>query len=164
MSKQNKWRIIKAAIILALVAVDIVVKVIVEKSLDENQSIKAIPGVINFTYVKNTGAAFSMFSNATIWLIIFSIILIGIIEFLDFKVKNANGWYHAGYCLVMAGAIGNLYDRIFKGFVRDFVELAFMKFGIFNVADIMLTVGVICYFVFIIFYSGKEPQQEVKHE
>lgn len=164
MSKQSRWKVIKAAIILALVAVDIIVKVIVEKSLAENQSLKVIPGVINFTYVKNTGAAFSMFSNATIWLIVFSIILIAVIVFFEFKVKNGNGWYDAGFCLVMAGAIGNLYDRIFKGAVRDFIELAFMKFGIFNVADIMLTVGVICYFVFIIFYSEKKPRKEAFDE
>ncbi len=163
MSKQNKWRIIKAAIILALVVVDIVIKVVIEKRFVEGESISVIKGFINFTYVKNTGAAFSLFSNATIWLAIFSAILIAIIVFADFKIKGQNGWYDAGFCLIVAGAVGNLYDRIFRGFVRDFIEFDFMNFGIFNVADIMLTVGVICYAVFVIFFMGKAPK-EVKHE
>lgn len=164
MSKQNKWRIVKAGIILALVAVDIIIKAVVEKALYEGQSFPFIKGFINFTYVKNTGAAFSLFSNATIWLTIFSIILITIIIFADFSVKHQNGWYHAGFMLILAGAIGNLYDRIFYGFVRDFIEFDFMEFGIFNVADMMLTAGVICYSIFIIFFMGRKDKKNKEKE
>ena len=162
MSKQNKWRLIKASIIILLLATDLIVKTVIERTFYEGESIIFIKGFINFTYVKNTGAAFSLFSNATIWLIVFSIILIGFIIFTDFVVKNQNAWYDAAFCLTLAGALGNLFDRLVFGYVRDFIEFDFMEFGIFNVADMMLTFGVICYAVFIIFYFGRDEKNNDK--
>jgi len=162
MSKRNKWRIIKASIIILLLATDLIVKTVIERTFYEGESVILIKGFINFTYVKNTGAAFSLFSNATTWLIVFSIILIGFIIFTDFALKKQNALYNAGFCLTLAGALGNLFDRIVFRYVRDFIELDFMEFGIFNFADIMLTFGVICYAIFIIFFLGKDENKKEK--
>ena len=117
-----------------------------------------INGILSFVSSHNTGAAWSIFSNSTTFLIIISIVfIIGILIF-NYFYKNKTYFYAISLGLVLSGAICNLLDRIKYGYVRDFIKLEFMNFPIFNIADCAITVGVILLCVYFLFFSGKKEQ------
>ena len=90
-----------------------------------------------FNYVINTGAAFSLFQNYTNLLIVISILVIVLILF--FYRKYPEYWLSLSF--ILGGALGNLIDRVYFGYVRDFIDLKFWP--IFNVADSFNVIGVI---------------------
>lgn len=153
------WLLVKASIIIALVAADLITKSYFARTFAEGESVSIIARVLSFTYTRNTGAAFSLFSQHTWWLTIISLLFVVGFFVYDFFAFSKNGWYTASFVLIMAGAVGNLYDRAVFGFVRDFIKFDFISFPIFNLADTFLTVGMICYFVFVLFFY---KQQTVK--
>lgn len=99
-----------------------------------------IPGVLNFTYAENTGMAFSMLSGHSWLLGVFSAAAIAL-----------GWWILKGYrlgpvsriaaMLMLGGAVGNMIDRLFRGYVVDMFEALFVEFAVFNVADAALTIG-----------------------
>ena len=101
---------------------------------------------LNFTLAFNYGAAFSFLSDAGGWqrwfFVIFSIIVVFFISYILIKDKESE---YISYSLVLGGALGNLYDRIFLGYVIDFIEFHYNDFywPIFNIADIAISMGVI---------------------
>jgi signal peptidase II len=107
---------------------------------------EAINTYLNFTLAFNYGAAFSFLSDAGGWqrwfFVIFSIIVIFFISYILIKDKESE---YISYSLVLGGALGNLYDRIFLGYVIDFIEFHYNDFywPIFNIADIAISIGVI---------------------
>lgn len=146
--------IIKISLIALMILIDILSKVYFENYFTSgNDSITLIDGMLGLTYIKNTGAAFGILGGNTILLLVFTILFLLVFVFVDFHYKSSNGWYIAGFSLMVGGAIGNMIDRLFLGYVRDFIELRFIDFPIFNFADIFLTVGVICYMVYLLFYE-----------
>ena len=107
---------------------------------------EAINTYLNFTLAFNYGAAFSFLSDAGGWqrwfFVIFSIIVVFFISYILIKDKESE---YISYSLVLGGALGNLYDRIFLGYVIDFIEFHYNDFywPIFNIADIAISIGVI---------------------
>lgn len=102
-----------------------------------------IPGVVALRYAENTGAAFSALSGAT-WLVSgLSVALILAVTALLAADDKMSRWARLGLWLVVAGGLGNLYDRLAYGYVVDFIELLFMNFAIFNVADICVCCGAV---------------------
>ena len=100
-----------------------------------------VPGILNALYVKNTGIAFSMFSGSGIGLIVFTLMLIaGLLVWLLARPQEPKllRW---GLWLIVGGGLGNLYDRIVYGYVIDFLEFAFVRFAVFNVADACICAG-----------------------
>ncbi|MBR2392637.1 MAG: signal peptidase II [Elusimicrobiaceae bacterium] len=109
-------------------------------------------------YVENTGAAFGMMQNGNLWLIF---IMIGIVVYLLKSWKELCSYgkiVEWGCIFILAGALGNLYDRITLGFVVDFLD--FRVWPVFNVADSFITIGA-CLFVISLFI-GKKGQGEEK--
>ena len=159
-----KRRILECVIMLAvagaLIALDLVTKVLAATNLNMH-SITLIPNLIDFIYTENTGAAFGMLSNNTWFLIGFTAVFI--VAFVLFDIFNhSNNWfYRIGYVLVLAGAIGNLVDRIMFGFVRDFIAISFFPF-IFNVADIFVTIGTVLLMIYVVFYMFNADTKEKK--
>lgn len=129
------------------------------KELATQKEQSLIPNIISIFYTENTGAGFSIFSNSTLFLTIFTtIIFVGLLVFnVLFRPKSKV--YAIGMGLLLAGAFGNLFDRIIFGYVRDFLRLEFMDFPIFNFADVCLTVGVILICVWLIFLNGKKKEK-----
>ena len=116
-----------------------------------------IPGIVDFRYVENRGAAFSMLSGK-VWLltVVTALIIIGLIFYL---VKFGSGeLLITRICMaaIIGGALGNLYDRIMYGFVVDFINPTFMKFAVFNVADIFVTCGTILLVFAMLFFKPKK--------
>lgn len=125
-----------------------------------NQVIHAIPGLINFVYVKNTGAAFSILSESTGILGIISILFcLGVLAYWYLK-KPEHILMKTSLTLLFAGALGNAIDRIFRGYVVDFIETAFIDFPVFNVADIAITCGAVIMAIYIIFFDKDEKDGE----
>ena len=115
-----------------------------------------IPDVLGITYVQNTGAAFSSFPNATMVLAGISLLvsLLLILAILLRWVRHPFGRFTL--MLLLAGAVGNLIDRALLGYVTDMFETLFMRFAVFNVADICVVVGGIAFCVYYLFFHGKE--------
>ena len=135
--KKAKPYIIVFVIIVALICIDQIVKMIVPK--DETV---LIPGLLKLTFSKNTGGAFSIGSNNLAQIIIINVIILTFaIRFLITKIDKADKITKLTLCLIIAGGISNLLDRIFRGYVIDYINIEdFFKFPIFNIADIFIVV------------------------
>lgn len=100
-----------------------------------------IPGVVDILTVKNSGIAFSMLSGRARLLALFTAVLIaGLIAWLATH-PDAPALFRAGLWLIAGGGLGNLYDRLTAGSVLDFIRLRFVRFAVFNVADICICLG-----------------------
>ena len=100
-----------------------------------------IPGLLNLRPVENRGVAFSMLSGKGLGLVLFTAALIaGLVAWLVAH-PDAPTLLRTGLWLIAGGGLGNLYDRLAMGSVSDFLELAFMRFAVFNVADVCICVG-----------------------
>lgn len=154
-----KSLVVKLSIIVLVIAVDLVTK-----SVFDYKNITIIEGVLSFEWQHNTGAAWSILSEHT-WLLILisSLFVIGFSVF-DVYYKNTSIFYSISFALCLAGSVGNLIDRVFLGYVRDFIFLDVIKFTTyptFNVADMCLVVGVILFSIHILFSkTGKDNKEK----
>ena len=128
--------------ILLLIALDQVVKWYVVKEIPLGGMRRFIPKVVSLTYLKNSGAAFSMLENQQWFFVIITLIAMGAAFVYLYRHIKGSIWLLLGLTLIISGGIGNFIDRVRQGFVVDMFHLDFMNFAIFNVADIYLTVGV----------------------
>ena len=94
-------------------------------------------------YIKNYGAAFNILSGSRIFLSLISIIFSIILIYLIFRKNNLSSIALYSYSFILGGTIGNGIDRIFKGFVIDFINLNIINFPVFNIADISINIGFI---------------------
>ena len=128
--------------ILLLIALDQAVKWYVVKAIPLGGMRTIIPKVVSLTYLKNSGAAFSMLENQQWFFAIITLIAMGAAFVYLYRHIKGSIWLLLGLTLIISGGIGNFIDRVRQGFVVDMFHLDFMNFAIFNVADIYLTVGV----------------------
>lgn len=162
---KQKWisLIYKCLVAGGIILVDLLTKSFFQSYFvdGDRNPIVVIDKVLSFVYVRNTGAAFGMFEDNAILLAIFSIVFLVVFLIFDFVCGSKNIWYLLGFGFVLGGAIGNMVDRIAFGFVRDFIYLDFMGwFPVFNIADIFLTVGMICFVIYIVFFMFKEDKKK----
>lgn len=154
---------IKFSAIALMIVIDILTKIYFENYFaNGGEDIVLIKNFLGITFTINSGAAFGIFGENTTMLIIFTVLFLIIFMFIDFYYKSSNGWYIAGFSLIVGGAMGNFIDRIAIGGVRDFIEFKFMEFPIFNFADMFLTAGVICYLIYLFFYELKTLKSKSK--
>ena len=139
----------------ALVAVDQVVKYLVRAGIPLHTAVDFLPG-LDLTYVQNTGAAFSLLEEHTWILTIVSLVVSVLLVVLLVKKVFPRPFAMAALSMVLAGAVGNLIDRALLGYVTDMFETLFMRFAVFNVADICVVVGGIAFCVYYLFFHGKE--------
>ena len=99
--------------------------------------------LFSFDYVKNYGAAFNLFNGSRIFLSLLSIIVTIFIIYYLLNNHNPTKINLLGYSFILGGTIGNGFDRITKGYVVDFINLNFINFPVFNVADISINIGVV---------------------
>lgn len=140
-------------ITLIFLIIDIVSKIIVSNCLSFGESISLIDNFLRITYVKNTGAAFSMFSSQTYVVLILSMVIIGMIFWYVYKNRPNTLSLKIAYSMILGGAIGNFVDRIIYGYVRDFIDFKIFGYDapIFNLADTFIVLGVI----YLIFYTWR---------
>ncbi len=117
-----------------------------------------IDGVLEFSYLENTGAAFSSFLGKQTFLIILTSIVIIIVFWKYFTLPAESRFVWMRFCmlLILGGAMGNLIDRLSRRYVVDFIYFVPINFPKFNVADIYITVGVAILAVLLFFYYSDE--------
>lgn len=137
------FQAVSVAVIVILIVIDQLTKYAAVVTVKGKDPIEFLFGLFQFTYVENTGAAFSSFSNSTTLLTVATvIILIGcLILLLTKKIKSK--FMNVCLVLVIAGGVGNVIDRIANGYVVDFINPLFVDFAVFNFADCCITVGAI---------------------
>lgn len=152
-------------IILMLLGVflDQISKYLVVLYMDLHQSVQIIPGVFNFTYIQNEGAAFGSMANSRwVFMILSSIMIVGILVFMFWK-KPKSKLLLSALTLIVAGGIGNMIDRIRLGYVIDFLDFcAFPKLWMwtFNVADAFVVVGAGIMILWMILDSIRDRKAE----
>lgn len=148
--------IISMAAVAVLTAADQLIKLAVERGLQPIGSKSFIDGFIGWRYVRNTGAAFGSFSNSTVLLSVFTaIVLIALIVYV-FSGKIKSKFCLVTVTMIIAGGAGNLIDRIFRGYVVDFIEVQFTDFAVFNFADILVTCGAFMLIGYLIYDTVKD--------
>lgn len=159
MKKSTSYIIISAIVVLGII-LDLVSKSLFAKYFSSHiEAIVVIPNFFEFVFVKNTGAAYGMFGGNTIILSIVSILFIVAFVIFDIYNHSNNWWYILGIGFIISGAIGNLVDRLFLGYVRDFISLRLFSF-VFNLADLFITVGVICFAIYLIISTAKDKKEK----
>ena len=149
----------------ALVALDQLVKYLVMTNIPLGAHVPFIPYVLELTYVTNTGAAFSIFSEHTWALAIVSLVMSVVLALALFKGLFRHPLGRLTLTLLLAGAVGNFIDRAFRGFVVDMFNVLFMRFAVFNVADICVVVGGIAAGLYYLFLMDKlESKGEESHD
>lgn len=128
-------------LLLPLIAIDRAAKQLVMALYAPRGVKNVIPGVLSWAYTENRGAAFSMLSGRGIFLIALSAVLVAALTIYLLRRPEAKGGLRYGFWMIIAGGIGNLYDRIAYGFVVDFIRLDFVNFAIFNPADVFICLG-----------------------
>lgn len=138
-------------LIIAAIAVglDQVVKWWVTENIGFGETIMANP-ILSLTHIRNEGAAWSILEGKMWFFYIVTAITSVVVVYFLYKNQEESKWLLVGLGLILGGAIGNFIDRLRLGFVVDMFQVEFFNFPIFNVADIALTIGVICVFIYII--------------
>ena len=108
------------------------------------QTLPLLPGIFHFTYVTNTGAAFSLLSGKVEWLRWLSLGVSLVLIALALFGPTLNLWDQLGYGLILGGAMGNGIDRFVLGYVVDFLDFRLINFAVFNVADSFISIGIVC--------------------
>ena len=130
--------------IFILVVADQIIKLVVSTNI-KNSSITIIKGFLRFWYCENQGVAFSFGNGHVPVFIVINLLMIGGLIF--YYEKNKNKFYlydKMFFIMVIAGGISNLIDRVFRGYVIDFIDVSeLFNFAVFNVADIFIVCGII---------------------
>lgn len=132
-------------VIIPLIIIDQLIKL---WAMTITDPISVIGNFLQFNYVKNFGVAWSMFNNQMLLIILFSLAAVGYLYYLLVSFRN-EVVIHFGLMMVVAGALGNMIDRIFRGFVVDYVDTVIFgyDFPVFNLADTLLVCGAILIFI-----------------
>lgn len=143
-------------ITLAIVAADQSLKAYIAGNFQVGQIQVVVPGILSFNYLQNNGAAWNILPGAMWLFYLISVIAIGVCLYFLFNKHYRNFCFDLGLAFVLGGIIGNFIDRLHLKYVIDMLQLDFIHFNIFNLADAAITVGVILIFAYLILSDEKE--------
>ena len=153
----NKFNLTLFFLFLTLVILDQVTKTLVINFFNLYDSVVLLP-IMNLTFVVNYGFAFGLLNNPSLNQILVSLVILAIIiYFLYLLIKTQDKIFQLTLTLILAGALGNFIDRIFRGFVIDFIDIYIGKYHwpAFNIADSCITVGFVVLMINILFLNKK---------
>lgn len=141
--KLNNKNIWSPLLIIVIIALDQITKYAAKSQLYPDKSADFIKGIAEFRYAENTGAAFSMLGGAggRWFLVALSTAAIAALAYYMFVRAQKNLWLYWSLAVLLAGAAGNLIDRVLLGYVIDFINPTFIDFAVFNIADCAVTLG-----------------------
>lgn len=154
-----------AVLVALLILLDQGVKFLVRTGIPLGGSVPFIPYILELTYVRNTGAAFSVLAEHTWLLTLISAVMSVVLGLALIRGFFKHPLGKVSLCLVLAGAVGNLIDRAVLGYVVDMFRTLFMEFAVFNVADICVVVGgfaAAAYYLFL--YDKLEGKEKTDGE
>jgi len=158
-----KWKLVIAWLI-SIIVLDQLTKIIVDRTMPLHHSIPIVDGFFSLTYVRNTGAAFGIFAGShevfrLPFLIGVSILAIGFILVMLKRLRDDATGLVTALTFILAGAIGNLIDRVLHGEVIDFLDVYYSNYHwpAFNLADSFITVGVTITLFYLVGAKGDDP-------
>lgn len=149
---------------IVIVALDQFTKILATKYIELNEVKPVISGFFNFTNVENEGAAFGILQGARVFFIILTVaVFIGLIYYL-LKSRPQSRLEKWALSFIAGGAIGNFIDRLYLGYVRDFIQVDFIEFPVFNIADCFVCIGAGLYilYAFSDMFKKKEETDDTK--
>ncbi|MBO5196654.1 MAG: signal peptidase II [Clostridia bacterium] len=147
-----------AILIILSVAADQITKHLVLANIAMYEDVAVLPGIFHFTYIENKGAAFGMLANNRWVFLLISTVAIAAFVFYIIKYRPKDILLRISLSFVVGGGIGNMIDRCFRGSVVDFIEVDFIDFYVFNVADIFVCVGCGLMVLYIILSEIKDSK------
>lgn len=147
-------------ITILLIAIDQITKYIALINLKPISSTVFIKGFMDFTFVENRGAAFGILEGQRWFFVVITVIISVAIIYAFLKLPNKKEYMYlrVSLVLILSGAIGNVIDRFFRGYVVDFFEFTFINWPVFNVADIYVVVGTMLFAFLLLFVIKEEPK------
>ena len=154
--------ILPPAIVALVVVFDRIVKLWAVNCLKPLGTMPGIPGIFTFRYTENTGAAFSLFQNRRIFLLLAGFLAVIWLVSLLAGIKPL--WGKTAIYFTIGGAIGNMLDRLFYGFVIDMIDISFMNFAIFNIADCFVSIGTVMLIIYMLFFAKDTEKSKVSEK
>lgn len=147
----------------AIAALDLFFKMLVLQYLKPVGTVKVFGDIFKLTYVENRGVAFGMFQGMQWIFIAVTVIMLFLIVFYMFKKRPQGKLVYIASALIIGGGIGNLIDRIYYGFVIDYLSFSFFP-PVCNFADYCITIGVFLLAVYLLFFtdSFKNDKKELQ--
>ncbi len=145
---KTKRNIISFSVIVALVLADQLIKYLVDLFLKPVNEFMLIPNILQLRYLENNGAMMGFMEGKTEIMTVLSVICFLAVAIVIFSGKIKNKIDYVSLVMICAGGVGNIIDRIFRGFVIDYIEVLFVNFYVFNFADCLITV-----FAFLLFFN-----------
>ena len=162
--------ILYLAVIAVIPVIAELIRGLVERNLMGGGSVSAVPGILDLTYSENRGVAFGMFQNGTVFFAIATSIVIIVFSFLLIKNYKKSKLFSTAAALIIGGGVANLIERVFLGYVVDYLQLSFFP-PVCNFADYCITAGTVCLIVYLLFFSDflksskeKNKAAEKKHD
>ena len=148
----------EAGLTALLVLLDQATKLAAVSALKDGGPYVLIPGVFQLQYLENRGAAFGLLQNARIFFLAVTLIALAAVIYVLVRLPLKRKYIVLRFLMVLiaAGAVGNMIDRVFLGYVRDFLYFSLIDFPIFNVADIYVTCATILLILLLLFYYKEE--------
>ena len=146
-----------------IVAADQITKILVVQNIPLYSNVEAIDGLFHLTYVQNTGAAWSMMQGMR-WVFVALFVALTVLVLVEYFKKPLPFTTFERWCIaaIYGGGLGNMIDRLRLGFVVDMIEVDFMNFPVFNVADCFITCGCILLIVHLVFFNKEFWKDEKK--
>lgn len=152
--------VILIAIIAGVIGLDQLTKWLAVVYLQGEASFPLWKEVLHFTYVENTGMAFGMLKDHRWVFMVFSTVaIVGLLIYL-FRFRPEGRWMQIAMAMIVGGGIGNMIDRIFLGYVVDFIDFTLINFAVFNIADSFVCVGAGIMILCLVIDLVKEIKQE----
>ncbi len=156
--EKSKLYIIDAVIFIIGVAIDRLTKIFAVRNLKDRPSVSVVSGILELRYLENKGAAFGLLKGQKSFIILVGIIILLACLYVLIKTPGKRKYImcHVLISFIVVGAVGNLIDRILYDYVVDFIYLSFIKFPIFNFADIFITVATFVLVILLLFYYKED--------
>ena len=158
-----KIKIYSIILMLSLVSIDQIIKYYIDLYLKPIGSVTVINKVLQLSYYENDGAMMGMMNGKTLTMTILAVICLVVIAFVIFSGKVKFGIDYCCIVLMMSGGLGNIIDRIFRGYVIDYIEVLFVDFYIFNFSDCLVTCAailMICNQIYEIYKENKAKKEK----
>lgn len=144
-----------------IVGIDQLIKYFVLEYLVPVGSVNVIDNLLSLVYVENRGAAFGIFQNQVWIFAVITVVMIAFFVYMLISGKIKGKLFTAAAILIIGGGIGNLIDRIFRGFVVDYLSLSFFP-PVCNFADYCITIGAVLFIVSMFISSKKNSEKTLK--
>ena len=129
--------------------------------LKDKPAYNLINGILELNYLENKGAAFGLLQDKRTLFIFMTVIMLPVVFYVLIKLPDEKKFvsWQIFLCLICAGGIGNMIDRVRFDYVVDFIYFVLIDFPVFNLADILITIGTVLFFIVILFLTKEEELQ-----